>query len=265
MMKYLLFVLPFLAGEAFAQEDVYKKLALGDRVQVTFRSGATVIGNLVPPPSRGPIKPTVQKAASGGTTPASVKIAPPAPVPAVSIDYSKEASLTLDLSWEYPGLNGTMTLLKDQIKAIQKLEKLDAAMRHRVEEEREKIRKQVEADDAERKAAEEARDQAAVDAAKKAEAEEKATAAASSEGEKVVQAAEELSKGLELLAKFPPPEWGPEKLKEFQGKSVRRQILTPDEREFLEGFEQWLKAKTWKENQKSESSTEEKKTEEKKP
>ena len=45
-MKYSILFLPLLASLASAQDDIWKTLAKGDRVQITFRSGNTILGNL---------------------------------------------------------------------------------------------------------------------------------------------------------------------------------------------------------------------------
>src|SRR5919201_955486 len=93
---------------AAQDDDVYKSLAIGDRVQVTFRSGGTISGQLV----INPIGRTVKPPKAGEPTDEK-------------IDYAKENSLTVDLSWEYPGLNGTMTITKKEIKEVKKLQHLD--------------------------------------------------------------------------------------------------------------------------------------------
>jgi len=74
-----------------AQDDPWKSLTKGDRVQVMFRSGNTILGNL----TGKPLDPRL------------------APGP---IDYSSVSEITIDVSLEYPGLNGTMTIPKKEIK-----------------------------------------------------------------------------------------------------------------------------------------------------
>ena len=86
-MTSLLLVLPFFV--AAGQDDAYRTLELGNRVQVTFRSGNTLTGNLIAVPKNPDEKIT-------------------------KVDYTKVLELMLDISWEYPGLNGTMTIPKDQ-------------------------------------------------------------------------------------------------------------------------------------------------------
>ena len=79
-MKYSLMLLPFLATAASAQEDVWKQLAKGDRVQITFRSGNMIMGTLDNKPMDPRLKPG-------------------------AVDYSAVNEVTLDVSLEYPGLN----------------------------------------------------------------------------------------------------------------------------------------------------------------
>jgi hypothetical protein len=45
-----------LAQAAPAGEDVYKDLVVGDRVQIAFRTGGTIIGLLIEPPAAGEAK-----------------------------------------------------------------------------------------------------------------------------------------------------------------------------------------------------------------
>ena len=48
------------------------------------------------------------------------------------IDYSEASEVTIDLSLEYPGLNGTMTVAKKEIKEIRKLQNLDPQTMKRI-------------------------------------------------------------------------------------------------------------------------------------
>ena len=107
-MKYALLLLPFLASLAPAQDDPWKSLAKGDRVQVMFRSGNTILGNL----TSKPVDPRV------------------APGP---VDYASASEITIDVSLEYPGLNGTMTIPKKEIREIRKLGSLDAAAMKKIQ------------------------------------------------------------------------------------------------------------------------------------
>src|SRR5687767_2004812 len=125
-MKYSLLLLPFLASVATAQDDPWKSLAKGDRIQVTFRSGNTILGNL----TGKPIDPRL---------------------PAQNVDYSTATEITIDVSLEYPGLNGTMTIPKKEIKEVRKLGNLDAASMKKIQEEMARIQKQAAEDEKARK------------------------------------------------------------------------------------------------------------------
>lgn len=164
-----------------------------------------------------------------------------------AVDYTKESALTLDLSWEYPGLSGYITIPKDQIKSVRKLQKLDKETRDKLDELRKQIKIELEEANRARKAENEAREKAAAEAAARAEKEAQAAAGATNEGEKLVKEAEELKKALAIYAKFPPPEWGEERLKQIAAKSVARIQPTAEEKEFQENIGLWLKAKQYTE------------------
>src|ERR1043166_7083696 len=210
---------------ALAQDDdVYKTLALGDRVQVTFRSGCSISGQLV----INPIGRTVRPPKAGETT-------------EEKMDYAKENSLTVDLSWEYPGLNGTMTITKKEIREVKKLQHLDAETRKRLSEQKAEIQKDL------------ARQNAAIKAssdkgAKEADAARaKMEADAKKEQDKVLEEAKEAAKQkkLEILKQYPPDGgWGPDKLKEISGKAQRKQPLTEQEMNFMQNFGAWAEAKS---------------------
>ena len=70
-------------------------------------------------------------------------------------------------------------------------------------------------------------------------------------------------KALEVFRRFPPPEWGPEKIKEIQGRTLRKQPIPIEEREFLERYDEWVMAREY--HEKNKAGKEEKKTEEEKP
>jgi len=50
---------------------------------------------------------------------------------------------------------------------------------------------------------------------------------------------EDLRRGLELYAKFPPPEWGPHVLERIRSRAINRPIITPDQREFVQNYPLW--------------------------
>jgi len=216
-MKYSLILLPFLASIASAQDDIWKTLNKGDRVQITFRSGNTLLGNLAAKPG----DPRLQ-------------------VPAV--DYSTATEITLDLSLEYPGLNGTMTVPKKEIKDIRKLQNLDPATLKRIQDEMARIKAQTLADDADRKAREQERDKLKDKDRKKALADEAETEKNKDKGAKLLKEFEDLQKGKELLKKFPPDKYGPKTISDAMEMGLRRQPIPPDVREFAQEDTQ----KLWK-------------------
>jgi hypothetical protein len=208
-MKYSLLLFPLLASVASAQDDVWKQLAKGDRVQITFRSGNMILGTL----DNKPADPRVQT----GT-----------------VDYSTVGEITLDVSLEYPGLNGTMTVAKKEIKEIRKIQNMDAATMKRIREELARIKQQAESDEASRQAAERERDKAAAAAraeAIKKEGEEKGD---KETGDKLIKAFNDLQEGKKLLERFPPEKYGPQTLKDMADMAVRKQPVPLDMREFAE-------------------------------
>lgn len=241
-MKLTTAILLLLPAVSAQDGDIYRTLSLGDRVQVTFRAGHTLTGTL--------------KAVS-----------PDPKVKIDSLDYTKEKVLTLDISWEYPGLNGTISIPKDQVAVLKKIQKLDDATLRRLAEEKERIKQQLDLDETDRKRAAEAADKAAAAAAKKAASEDKVKSAAGNEASRLIEEAQEMAKGLALLAKFPPPEWGPDRIKAIQKTSVLGIFPTAEETEFMESYEAWLnarrhqskKAETDKAGEPSEEGKEEKK------
>jgi hypothetical protein len=208
-MKYSLLVLPFLASLAVAQDDPWKSLAKGDRVQVMFRSGNTILGSLT-------------------TKPADPRT-PPGPV-----DFSAVSEITIDVSLEYPGLNGTMTIPKKEIKEIRKLGSLDAATMKKIQEEMQRIQKQAASDEQARKAAEGDRDKAGKAAREAAEKAEKDAAGDKDKGASLLKDFQELQKGRELLQRFPPDKYGPQTLKDMADMAVRKQPIPLDWREFAD-------------------------------
>lgn len=208
-MKYSLILLPFLASAASAQDDIWKLLTKGDRVQITFRSGNTLLGNL----SSKPTDPRVQ----------------PPPV-----DYSTATEVTLDLSLEYPGLNGTMTIPRREIKEIRKLQNLDAATMKRIQEEMARIKAQTAADDAERRAREQERDKVKDKEREKARKDELEAEKNKDKGAKALKEYEDLMKGKDLLKKFPPDKYNAKTVADALDMGLRRQPIPPDVKEFAD-------------------------------
>lgn len=341
IMKHALAILPFLSLAAVAQDDPYTSLMAGDRLQVTFRSGGSLIGTLVPPPPagaaaaprkkasavdvKGPASPftitcflrkgdatsSAQEAileqwmkahpeglltkvpaeekssmdlmkhhkiaatpsvllqeASVGMTHVSLGLQSPERLEAglgrlrakaeeAKVDYSKEAFLTLDVSLEYPGLNGTLSIARKDIKELRKLQKLDEATRRRLEEERRKISASQAADEDARREAELKRAETARAEAEKEEKEAAEAKLKGSEIEALEAKAAKLKAADELLKQFPPDKWGDEKIKEIGQKSASRLPITPEERQFLEKHKEWVEAVKAKESEKKEKPPEE--------
>jgi len=208
-MKYTWLLLPLLAATASAQEDVWKTLAKGDRVSVTFRSGNMIQGQLA-------------------AKPADPRIPESAP------DYSQIEEITLDVSLEYPGLNGTLSIPRKEIKEIRKLQNLDPATMKRIQEEIARIKQQAAADEASRRAFEADRERLAKKAREDAEKLDKASDQAKKKGQAAAKDWEDIQKGLDLLKKFPPGQYGPDTAKQVADKAVRKQPVTPAETEFLD-------------------------------
>ena len=247
-MKYALIVLPFLAAAAWGQDDIYKSLALGDRVQITFRSGGTINGNLEPNPMGRKPK------AKGDTT-----AEPP-------VDYTKAESLTVNLSWEYPGLDGTMTVLKKEIKNLRKLQRLDQETMERLKKQKEEIRKDLERQNEQLKAESVRRAKEAEEERLRLEKVKRSEAELSGKEADVTMKLEKLKKGLELLKEFPPEQgWGPEKLKEISGKAGRKQPVPPTESRFIENYTEWAAAKAAQDETNKSTPKKETPPEEKKP
>lgn len=214
-MKYTLILLPFLASAAYAQDDVWKSLAKGNRVQVTFRSGNMILGNIAEKPG----DPRVQQ----GT-----------------VDYAEATELTLDLSLEYPGLNGTMTIPKREIKEIRKLQNLDPATMKRIQEEIKRIQSQTAADESARQSSESEKDKTAEALRKKAEKAELDAQKDKDKGAQLLKDFMDLQKGKDLLSRFPPDKWGPQTAQQVADKALRKQPVTQDERDFLDPENQRL-------------------------
>ncbi|RPH39312.1 MAG: hypothetical protein EHM91_12560 [Planctomycetota bacterium] len=179
-----------LALAAQAADD----LAPGDRVEITFHSGATLSGTLTAPPPK-----------------------------------SDPGSLTLDVTWEYPGVNGTMTVAKKEIKAIRTLRALDDKTKQKLAEMKKRI------------AEENAKEQAAKPAP--VPAPEPPPKIEPVPDDKAKKEAEELKKAREFHAKFPAPDWSEERRNAIRLKKFRGQVPTPAEREFEAGFELWEKGR----------------------
>ncbi|MBI3854138.1 MAG: hypothetical protein HY293_00440 [Planctomycetes bacterium] len=191
-MMLTLALLPSLALAAAAQDTAGAGLAVGDRVEITFFSGATIRGTIVKP-----------------------------------WDAAKETALTLDLTWEYTGLNGTLSVPRSDLKSVRKLRVLDDATIRGLEA----VKKQIALENA-----------APVRPAPAAPSTEPAKPAPAPD-DKAAKEAEELKKALEMFKKYPSPEWSPERRNAIRLKRYRGQVPTSAESDFEQGFDLWEKGR----------------------
>lgn len=205
------------------------------------------------PASRRSLKLAPEYKGENDLTEALVQFRATAPEAPAAVDYMRERAVTLDLGWEYPGLNGTITIPKDQILAIRKLQALDPKIRAELEQEKKRLQEDIERQNRERQALNEEYDRQAAKAAEEAARLAREKQEGADEGERVLKEAERLKKALEIYRRFPPPEWGPQKLEEIRGRAVRKQPLSPDDQEFLQNIDLWLEAKSHHEKKKGET------------
>jgi hypothetical protein len=231
-MKYSLLLLPFLASVASAQDDVWKQLSKGDRVQVTFRSGNTISGQLTHKPADPRL---VQE----------------------KLDLGTGNEITLDVSLEYPGLNGTLSILKAEIKEIRKLQNIDPETEKRIRAEIQRIQAQSAEDEKSRRVLEDEREAKAKKDREAAVKIEKSLEESKNKGAKAVKEMEEIEAGLKLLKRFPPDKFGPQTAKEVADKSLLKIPVTPDEREFLDenNYKLWTKALEYQKSQEKDQKT----------
>jgi hypothetical protein len=231
-MKYSLLLLPFLASLASAQDDVWKQLSKGDRVQVTFRSGNTISGQLTHKPADPRL---VQE----------------------KLDLGTGNEITLDVSLEYPGLNGTLSILKAEIKEIRKLQNIDPETEKRIRAEIQRIQAQSAEDEKSRRVLEDEREAKAKKDREAAVKIEKSLEESKNKGAKAVKEMEEIEAGLKLLKRFPPDKFGPQTAKEVADKSLLKIPVTPDEREFLDenNYKLWTKALEYQKSQEKDQKT----------
>jgi hypothetical protein len=207
-MMLTLSLAPFLALNVAARDTRWEDLALGDRIEITFHSGGTIMGTLVAP------------------VPAGKEAA------ATTMNYARESALVLDVTWEYPGLNGTLSVLKKEIRSVRKLRVLDAETIRKLGE----LKKQLTAEN--EKAVVPKSPELSVP--KNLAPEPKPEAPTDDAAKK---AAEELQKAREFYAKYPAPDWNPERRNAIRLKMYRGQTPTPAEREFEAGFTLWEKGR----------------------
>ncbi len=155
------------------------------------------------------------------------------------IDPSRRR-VKLDVSLENHLLEGAMTFDRVNLKRVTPMRSLTEEERHHLLDERE-VRQKAVAAELDRIEKERA---AAAAAEKKAAEEAQAADTAEEDPEAGGPEAAQLKSGLDLLKKFPPKEgWGEERYQWLQIKSPTiGAVLTPEEEEFVNGYESWKKA-----------------------
>jgi hypothetical protein len=217
------FFLALLAAADETPDEVYKRLAPGDRIEVTFLSGNTFTGKLLGFPRESEL-------GDGGQ------------------DYLKAKTFTIDVSLEYPGLDGTMTIAKTQIRRVRKLQQLTPEQVKRLEEEKKRIEEAKK--NPPKPPPKPAPPPAPAETAEKPggtpkpeEAEKEKPLTPEEEAKKREEMAkykeELLKKGKVAYEKFPPPDWGPDREKAIRLKLSRRQALNAVEVEFFQHFPAW--------------------------
>jgi hypothetical protein len=226
-------ILAVLAAPAFAQQkrdDPLKESAYGHRVEIMLTSGFGLLGKIIQSPYQGD-----------------------------ETDLSKARQLFLDMSLEYPEMGGRRDPISGKIepnlfgfdrkmvKSVRRLPDLTAeevAQREKLREEalarllvEEANRRKAEAE------AEAARRKETEDATRKKRAEDAKT----TEGQ-LRQAAERLEKGREAYEKYPPSEWGPERLKAIQQKNITRVPMSVEEKGFIDSLDDWMYYDTYLKN-----------------
>ncbi|MBI2933488.1 MAG: hypothetical protein HYY16_17740 [Planctomycetes bacterium] len=234
------------------QDDPLKEMQYGQRVELILRSGFGVLGKLIP-----------------FTDPATGD----------EIPLAQAKTILLDMSLEYPDMGGSKDPLSGkflpnlvgferlQVKSSRRLPSLTPEEVLARERAREDAYARILAEEAGRR-----RREQEVEEARKSEIEErrkkkKMEEAKSSVEGKLKQEVERFVQARGIYEKFPPPEWGPERLKTINGKPVLGQKPTPEETEFLDNYGEWIwyQGKLQEEKQKTEGSAEEPKKEEPKP
>lgn len=209
-----------------AQDDPWKELKIGDRVEITFNSGHTVRGEV----SHHKVawKPDYK----------SYDVVSPA-------DPQKDRMISLDLNLEYVRLVGIMSVEKSAVKGVRKLTPLTPAEKNKRLEEKEKSLKDLTKEERERIAAQ-----------KKKFEEEAKKLADEAELQKPVDQIDEKKarEAREFYKKFPEAEgWGPKKYEELSkylvatGKDKPKYIdvrknnapADPVEEEFFANYDLW--------------------------
>ncbi len=198
----------FVAAFLLQQEDPIK---MGDRVEITLKSGFAVRGRLV-------------QTTIGDDGRAAFTADP-------NVDLAKLTILLLDLSWDHPELSGEMGVERVNIQSMRKLRQLTPAEARELEKRRQEALARAQKEDDARRAAAAREDKARLD-------ELEALAKAKREkdldrdvGERKAKA-DSLARGRAAYEKFPPPQWSADTLKEIEQKRRLRLPVSEEMQEF---------------------------------
>ena len=180
----------------------------------------------------------------------------------VSEDY-----ITLDITFEYPSLNGTLSLKRSFISGVSLLGTIDPDTLKEVLAQKEKVKRLVDKQNSEIKQDKEQQIQQAEKAS--LDEAEAATEAAKKEDESkkqksLAEQVDDLAKSLKIVEEFPPGDkWSEAEYKKLKDQFITIKVtLNKEEQRFVENFDIWKKGVEYSEKLKK--ATEQKPTEEKK-
>jgi len=201
-----------------APRDPFKDFKVGDRIQISLRSGFVLQGQIL---SSDPKVTTLEKM----------------------------QTIILDVQWEYPELKGHIGVERIHVKSVKRLPILSKEELAERDKARQAALKRMDAEDMARRSRLAEREIEIENARREAEKKEKLEKSKGL-GADLEAKAELLKKGAALHEKFPPSAgWGPEKLKEISMKTITKVPATNDEREFAENIATWLEYKKYLEDE----------------
>lgn len=211
-----------LSGAAAAQDpprDPLKDFKLGDRVELNLKNGFSVQGEII------------------STDPKVTEV-------------PKMQVIVLDIRWEYPELTGHVGVERIHVKSARKLPRLEEKDIQERDKARKEALKRMEAEDMSRRARIAARE-IEIEKERKASEDKDKADKIKGLGADLEAKAGVLKKGAELHARFPESAgWGTEKMKAIGMKTITQVPRTPEEAEFIENYETWVKYKAYLEDQK---------------
>ena len=210
----LVLALPSLASAQEGTQDPLKELKVGDRVELTLRTGFSIQGQII------------------ATDPKVTAL-------------DKMPVITVDVSWEYPELKGHLGVERIHIKSARKLPKLTAAELEARDKLRRDALKKMDLEDAARRARM-AETDLEVEKAKKAAEKKDKVEKSKGAGADLEAKAAMIKKGADLYARFSPSDgWGPDKAKDIAQKAVAKVPPTTDELDFMNNIEVWLQYQSY--------------------